>query len=148
MNDEKPRVLLNEYKVVNVCIKLHLNYNSTMRYWFQNLPNGPTVLDEQFTIKKFKKRFQIVIIRYDGCEMEFDLIGIHPFLANTFRRIMLSDVPTMAIEKVHIYNNTSIIQDEVLAHRLGLIPLKADPRLFEFKSLGYYIYKFYHIILI
>lgn len=68
--------------------------------------------------------------------MEFDLIGIHPFLANTFRRLMLSDVPSMAIEKVHIYNNTSVIQDEVLAHRLGLIPLKADPRLFDFKSEG------------
>lgn len=40
----------------------------------------------------------------------------------------------MAIEKVHIYNNTSIIQDEVLAHRLGLIPIKADPRLFEYKQ--------------
>ena len=42
----------------------------------------------------------------------------------------------MAIEKVHIYNNTSIIQDEVLAHRLGLIPIKADPRLFEYKAEG------------
>jgi len=45
-------------------------------------------------------------------------------------------VPTMAIEKVFIYNNTSIVQDEVLAHRLGLIPIKADPRLFEYKNPG------------
>ena len=37
----------------------------------------------------------------------------------------------MAIEKVFIHNNTSIVQDEVLAHRLGLIPIKADPRDFE-----------------
>lgn len=44
----------------------------------------------------------------------------------------------MAIEKVHIYNNTSIIQDEVLAHRLGLIPIKADPRMFEYKQDGKY----------
>ena len=36
----------------------------------------------------------------------------------------------MAIEKVHIYQNTSLIPDEVLAHRLGLIPIKADPRNF------------------
>ncbi len=37
----------------------------------------------------------------------------------------------MAIEKVYIANNTSLIQDEVLAHRLGLVPIKADPRLFQ-----------------
>ena len=42
----------------------------------------------------------------------------------------------MAIDKVFIYNNTSIIQDEVLAHRLGLIPILADPRLFEYRSEG------------
>jgi len=36
----------------------------------------------------------------------------------------------MAIHKVYIYQNTSIIADEVLAHRLGLIPILADPRLF------------------
>ncbi len=40
-------------------------------------------------------------------------------------------VPTMAIEKVFIHNNTSIVQDEVLAHRFGLIPIKANPRDFE-----------------
>lgn len=41
----------------------------------------------------------------------------------------------MAIEKVLIANNTSVIQDEVLSHRLGLIPIKADPRLFAFTGL-------------
>ena len=50
----------------------------------------------------------------------------------------------MAIEKVHIYNNTSVIQDEILAHRIGLIPLKADPRLFKYK-LNSNNYKFYII---
>lgn len=37
----------------------------------------------------------------------------------------------MAIERVYVSENTSVIQDEVLSHRLGLIPLKADPREFE-----------------
>ena len=66
--------------------------------------------------------------------MEFDMIGIDASIANSFRRILLSEVPTMAIEKVHVFNNTSVIQDEVLAHRLGLIPLKANPKLFNFKA--------------
>ncbi|XP_044746415.1 DNA-directed RNA polymerases I and III subunit RPAC1 [Coccinella septempunctata] len=93
-----------------------------------------TVFDEQWTIKNLKKRLRIVVVRCDENEIEFDLIGIHPGLANTFRRIMISDIPSMAIERVQILNNTSIIPDEVLTHRFGLIPLKADPRLFEFKS--------------
>lgn len=41
-------------------------------------------------------------------------------------------MPTIAIENVWIAANTSIIQDEVLAHRIGLIPIKADPSKLEF----------------
>jgi DNA-directed RNA polymerase alpha subunit len=40
----------------------------------------------------------------------------------------------MAIEKVFIVNNTSIVQDEVLAHRLGMVPLRVDPRNFEYRT--------------
>lgn len=43
----------------------------------------------------------------------------------------------MAIERVYIANNTSVVQDEVLSHRLGLIPINADPRLFEYPGLIY-----------
>ncbi|XP_034951915.1 DNA-directed RNA polymerases I and III subunit RPAC1 [Chelonus insularis] len=84
----------------------------------------------------FKKNFRIDIVRQsdDKRELEFDLIGCSAALANTFRRILLSEVPSMAIEKVYILNNTSLIQDEVLAHRLGLVPLKADPRLFDYPT--------------
>lgn len=40
----------------------------------------------------------------------------------------------MAIEKVNLYQNTSILPDEVLVHRLGLIPIKIDPRSFNNKN--------------
>lgn len=69
---------------------------------------------------------------YEGDDLEFDIIGIHPGIANAFRRIMISDIPSMAVEKVIIANNTSVIPDEILAHRLGLVPLKADARQFSF----------------
>lgn len=49
---------------------------------------------------------------------------------------MIAEVPTVAIEHVFIINNTSIIQDEVLSHRLGLIPLAIDPRLLAWKKAG------------
>ncbi|XP_026494420.1 DNA-directed RNA polymerases I and III subunit RPAC1 [Vanessa tameamea] len=112
--EEKPKVLLEEFRV-------------------KNAPDDYGMADEKWSFKKFSKNFRIVIVRMDSSEMEFDLIGIQPAFSNAFRRLMLSEVPSMAIEKVMIKNNTSIIQDEVLAHRLGLIPLKADPRLFEYR---------------
>ena len=45
-------------------------------------------------------------------------------------------VPTVAIENVYVYNNTSIIQDEVFAHRLGLVPIKVDPRRVKWKPVA------------
>lgn len=80
--------------------------------------------DDVFNINKFKASMKIKVEKSSELELEFDFIGVNPALANSFRRLMISEVPSMAIEKVYIYNNTSIIQDEILAHRLGLIPLK------------------------
>jgi len=90
--------------------------------------------DDAWNFNKFMKQFRVDVVKIEGKEMEFDMVGIDASIANAFRRILLAEVPTMAIEKVFLYNNTSVIQDEVLAHRLGLIPLDIDPRLFEFRQ--------------
>lgn len=45
-----------------------------------------------------------------GMTMEFDLVGADPSIANALRRILIAEVPTVAIEHVFIVNNTSIIQ--------------------------------------
>lgn len=72
------------------------------------------------------------MIKLDDEEIVFDLSGVEPPLANALRRILIAEIPTMAIEKVDLWQNTSIIPDENLAHRIGLVPIAADPRLFEF----------------
>lgn len=78
----------------------------------------------------WKSQFSIEIKHLNDEEIEFDVIGIDAPIANALRRILISEVPTMAIENVFVSNNTSIIPDEVIAHRLGLIPIKVDPRNF------------------
>ena len=91
-------------------------------------------IDNTFTMEGFRDAFRLEVTAMDEEKVEFEMEGISPAIANAFRRILISEVPTMAVEKVFIVNNTSIIQDEVLSHRLGLVPIRADPRLFEYKS--------------
>lgn len=91
-------------------------------------------VDNSVSVEKFCKDFKVKINRLTEDDMEFDMIGIDASIANAFRRILIAEVPTMAIEKVLMVDNTSVIADEVLSHRLGLIPLDADPRLFDYIS--------------
>jgi len=66
-----------------------------------------------------------IIKKYDN-RLEFNIKGINVTMANALRRALISKIPMMAIEEVKFYDNSSALNDEVLAHRLGLIPLKAD----------------------
>lgn len=52
----------------------------------------------------------------------------------------VTKVPTIAIERVYVWDNTSVIVDEVLSHRLGLIPLNVDPALMQFKARTFFFF--------
>ncbi len=75
---------------------------------------------------KTKKKMKINTINRKDNRIEFNISGITESFANTFRRIVISDIPIMAIETVTFHQNSSVMDDEVLAHRLGLVPLKTD----------------------
>lgn len=93
--------------------------------------------NDEWNLEEFDKTFKAVFVNYHkGRELEIDLIGLDASIANAYRRIILAEVPTMAIEHCFIYNNTSVIQDEMLAHRMGMIPIRADPTKFKWKKKG------------
>ena len=56
------------------------------------------------------------------------------YIMNSLRRIMLSDLPKLAIQDVIIYDNTSALFDEIISHRLCLIPLPTDLELLNFRE--------------
>ncbi|MEM3522811.1 MAG: DNA-directed RNA polymerase subunit D, partial [Candidatus Bathyarchaeia archaeon] len=69
---------------------------------------------------------EIKVLEKTNETIRFMLSGATPAFANALRRVIISEVPTMAIEDVVIVENTSIMYDEILSHRLGLIPLTTD----------------------
>jgi len=58
--------------------------------------------------------------------VRFIVKGVNVPFVNALRRIILTEVPSMAINEVVIIENNSMLHDEILAHRMGLIPLKTD----------------------
>lgn len=86
------------------------------------------------TIEEIIETIDIKINELGSDYINFDISGIDASIANALRRILLVEIPTVAIETVQIYQNTGVIQDEVLAHRLGLIPMSIDPNAIEFRN--------------
>lgn len=62
----------------------------------------------------------------DKNKASFILKNANPSYANALRRCIMGRVPVMAIEEIEFKKNSSVLYDEVIAHRLGLVPLKTD----------------------
>ncbi len=69
---------------------------------------------------------KVKILEFTENFMKLIVDGVDTSLMNALRRIMLAEVPSMAIDDVVIIENSSVMKDEMLSHRLGLIPLKTD----------------------
>ena len=68
----------------------------------------------------------LAIISKDERKMSIKLKGVPLEYANALRRICLNGVPIFAIDTIDIIENSSVLPDEGLAHRLGLVPIKTD----------------------
>ena len=71
------------------------------------------------------------VISKDDRKMSVKLKGVPLQYANALRRVCLNGVPVFAIDTVDILENSSVLPDEGLAHRLGLIPLFTDLKRFN-----------------
>jgi len=77
---------------------------------------------------------EVKILKETDEKIKFIVQGIDSTLAGELRRIMMSEIPIMAIDSVDFTENESVLYNEVIAHRLGLIPLVFDIKKFHFKE--------------
>lgn len=74
------------------------------------------------------------VLSQDKSRISIRLRGVPVQYANALRRICLNGVPVFAIDTVDVVENSSVLADEALAHRLGLVPLRTD--LTEFRDVS------------
>ncbi len=68
----------------------------------------------------------IRILERDNNHIVIEFVDIPRQYVNALRRLSISQVPTFAIDDIVILENSSVMHDEAIAHRLGLIPLRTD----------------------
>ncbi|MBC8223446.1 DNA-directed RNA polymerase subunit D [Candidatus Bathyarchaeota archaeon] len=69
---------------------------------------------------------KVEVLGVDGDRVRFLLGGVNVAFANALRRTMIMDVPCMVIDDIFFFDNSSVVADENLAHRIGYVPLRTD----------------------
>jgi DNA-directed RNA polymerase subunit D len=69
---------------------------------------------------------KVKLLDETSSSVTLQLEGIDRSYANAIRRFCIAEVPCMAIDDVVILENSSVLYDEILAHRLGMVPIKTD----------------------
>ncbi len=69
---------------------------------------------------------EIKVLEKSEEQLRLLIKGVDVTYMNALRRLIVSEVPCMAIDEIVMLENSSILQDEVISHRLGLVPLKTD----------------------
>jgi len=67
--------------------------------------------------------FEVEFIEPGDRSARFLIRGVSPAVANGIRRAMVADVPTFSIDTVRFVENSSVMFDEMIGLRLGLVPL-------------------------
>lgn len=86
-------------------------------------------IEEEQAIEKLTRKSHISEVTLqpnDENSMTIQFVNTDASVMNAIRRVAISEVPTMAIETVLVYENTSPLAEEYISHRLGLIPLVAE----------------------
>src|SRR3989338_6175007 len=88
--------------------------------------------EEEEEVGEFKMKLKQLEKIGEG--IRFSIEGVDHVFANTLRRMIAEEVPVMAIDEVEFHKNDSLLYDEVLAHRLSLVPILTDLKRYNLKE--------------
>lgn len=74
---------------------------------------------------------KVDVLQKNKTEIKFAVDGIKSGFASALRRVMISEVPTMAVEWIDFKKNDSALNDEIVANRIGMIPLTFEQDVYE-----------------
>lgn len=89
---------------------------------------------------------KLVVRELTDARCSFTVDGVRPDIVNALRRTLIADVPKMAIDEVEFhmgpirdeegneYDSNSALFDEMIAHRLGMVPIPTDIQHFTFRD--------------
>lgn len=77
---------------------------------------------------------KITDVQKQGEKLSFKIIEGELSFVNALRRTITENVPVLAIDTIEFSKNDSVLYDEIIAHRLGLIPLKTNIKTFKLKE--------------
>ena len=69
---------------------------------------------------------KLVIKKESDDRLKFELKDSNYAYANALRRVLMREIPVMAVREIDLYENTSSMFPEYIAHRIGMIPLKTN----------------------
>jgi len=101
----------------------------------QKVAEGEGEFDFLLKTSFLVRKMQIKILEKRDDALRFILEGVDIAFANALRRTIIGEVPTFAIDEVEFYENDSALFDEIIAHRLSLIPLTTPFDRFELESM-------------
>jgi hypothetical protein len=101
-------ISVNYFYIVNLISIHHIQHSSNKTMPQQRFP-------------------KVEILSIAPHHISFILSETDTSMANTLRRIMIAEVPTLAIDLVEYHENSSVLNDEYIAHRLGLVPIRFTP---------------------
>src|SRR5574339_742949 len=77
------------------------------------------------SVEVVEKSNERIVVKFNNIPRQY---------VNSLRRLAISEVPTLAIDDIVILENSSVMHDEAIAHRLGLIPLRTELNRFVFSN--------------